>query len=60
MTISPVRPVPTDSAVAIPEAGMALCLSGGGYRAMVFFNSLYDGTRRQQTVLIARQQGRVS
>lgn len=35
MPISPVRPVPTDDDTP-PEQGMALCLSGGGYRAMVF------------------------
>lgn len=33
---SPVRPIPTDTAAKGPEAGTALCLSGGGYRAMVF------------------------
>jgi NTE family protein len=33
--ISPVRRIPTD-AVAEPQAGTGLCLSGGGYRAMLF------------------------
>jgi NTE family protein len=33
---SPVRPIPTDAEDRAPEAGMALCLSGGGYRAMLF------------------------
>ena len=34
---SPVRPIPPDSKRKKQvEAGMALCLSGGGYRAMVF------------------------
>src|SRR5947209_10080470 len=36
--LQPVRDIPTDDAAKInkPEPGMALCLSGGGYRAMVF------------------------
>lgn len=33
---SPVRAIPTDAAGRVPEAGTALCLSGGGYRAMLF------------------------
>src|SRR5260221_557008 len=32
---SPVRTIPTDR-VAAPRPGIALCLSGGGYRAMLF------------------------
>src|SRR5437660_8804540 len=32
---SPVRRIPTDRA-APPRPGLALCLSGGGYRAMLF------------------------
>jgi NTE family protein len=32
---SPVRPIPTDDG-APPRPGIALCLSGGGYRAMLF------------------------
>src|SRR6266705_1496049 len=32
---SPVRPIPTDTDAA-PRPGVALCLSGGGYRAMLF------------------------
>jgi len=36
MTIAPVQAIPTDAASGQPEEGMALCLSGGGYRAMVF------------------------
>jgi NTE family protein len=32
---SPVRPIPTDTEAA-PRPGIALCLSGGGYRAMLF------------------------
>ena len=32
---SPVRRIPTDTA-APPRPGLALCLSGGGYRAMLF------------------------
>jgi NTE family protein len=32
---SPVRAIPTDSGEE-PESGVALCLSGGGYRAMLF------------------------
>lgn len=33
--VSPVRRIPTDDA-AEPKAGVGLCLSGGGYRAMLF------------------------
>ncbi len=33
---SPVRPIPPDRKAKKVEPGMALCLSGGGYRAMVF------------------------
>jgi NTE family protein len=33
---SPVREVGPDSARKEPEHGIALCLSGGGYRAMLF------------------------
>ena len=36
MTSSPVQTIEPDRGRAGPEAGMALCLSGGGYRAMVF------------------------
>jgi NTE family protein len=32
----PVQPIPTDPADDRPLAGIALCLSGGGYRAMLF------------------------
>lgn len=32
----PVVPIPTDRPDRAPADGMALCLSGGGYRAMVF------------------------
>jgi NTE family protein len=32
---SPVRPIPTDDGSG-PYPGIALCLSGGGYRAMLF------------------------
>ena len=31
----PVRTIPDDAGTQ-PKAGIALCLSGGGYRAMVF------------------------
>ena len=34
--LSPVRPIPTDSPEEGPEDGIALCLSGGGFRAMLF------------------------
>ena len=33
---APVRFIPTDAARSGPEPGIALCLSGGGYRAMLF------------------------
>ena len=37
MTEAPVQPIPTDAdSEGQPEATPALCLSGGGYRAMVF------------------------
>ena len=36
MGVSPVEAIPTDSEADKPEVGSALCLSGGGYRAMVF------------------------
>jgi NTE family protein len=36
MPQTPVEAIPTDSDERKPEAGAALCLSGGGYRAMVF------------------------
>lgn len=36
MTDVPVERIATDSEEMKPEAGMALCLSGGGYRAMLF------------------------
>jgi NTE family protein len=34
--IQPVRFLETDDPLAHPKPGMALCLSGGGYRAMLF------------------------
>jgi NTE family protein len=34
--IQPVRFLETDDPIAHPQPGMALCLSGGGYRAMLF------------------------
>ena len=33
---APVRPIPGDEADSQPKPGVALCLSGGGYRAMLF------------------------
>jgi NTE family protein len=33
---SPVQPIPSDGVGNRPEPGSALCLSGGGYRAMLF------------------------
>jgi NTE family protein len=33
---APVETIPTDSLLDEPQAGIALCLSGGGYRAMLF------------------------
>src|SRR5919109_2564161 len=36
MPDAPVEPIPTDPYDRAPEAGTALCLSGGGYRAMLF------------------------
>lgn len=36
MPSDPTQSIPTDDAQAQPEPGSALCLSGGGYRAMVF------------------------
>lgn len=34
--IQPVRTIETDDPFPKPKPGMALCLSGGGYRAMLF------------------------
>jgi len=36
MAQAPVESIPTDDAQRKPEKGIGLCLSGGGYRAMVF------------------------
>ena len=36
MPDAPVTAIPTDDPARGPEPGTALCLSGGGYRAMVF------------------------
>jgi len=36
MNTGPVQPIPTDDESKPPEPTIALCLSGGGYRAMVF------------------------
>ncbi len=36
MPNEPVQPGPPNEVQKPPEAGAALCLSGGGYRAMVF------------------------
>lgn len=36
MPDDPVQPIPADEPDVKPEAGVGLCLSGGGYRAMVF------------------------
>jgi NTE family protein len=36
MAEAPVEVIPTDSVERKPQPGAALCLSGGGYRAMVF------------------------
>ena len=36
MADRPVELIPGDDADKEPEDGMGLCLSGGGYRAMVF------------------------
>ena len=36
MAEAPIETIPTDPDEWKPEPGMALCLSGGGYRAMVF------------------------
>ena len=36
VNVQPVRFLETDDPAAKPRPGMALCLSGGGYRAMLF------------------------
>ena len=36
MPNEPVQPAPSNEVQGPPEAGAGLCLSGGGYRAMVF------------------------
>jgi NTE family protein len=35
-TVAPVEKIATDATEPEPQAGIALCLSGGGYRAMLF------------------------
>src|SRR5438270_3061057 len=35
-TLDPIRFISADDALRSPRPGIALCLSGGGYRAMVF------------------------
>ena len=44
--IQPVRFLETDDPVAHPKPGMALCLSGGGYRAMLFHLVPYGDSMR--------------
>jgi NTE family protein len=36
MPQEPVQPIPTDEPGSGPQPGVGLCLSGGGYRAMIF------------------------
>jgi NTE family protein len=36
MPEAPVEPIPVDEMARGPQPGIALCLSGGGYRAMIF------------------------
>ena len=36
MATHPVQPIPVDKEDVKPEAGLGICLSGGGYRAMLF------------------------
>ena len=36
MPQDPVQPIPTDEPGSGPQPGVGLCLSGGGYRAMIF------------------------
>lgn len=36
MSAEPVRPIPSDTPGTKPKAGIGICLSGGGYRAMLF------------------------
>src|SRR5207253_7928979 len=36
MLQDPVQPIPTDEPGRGPQPGVGLCLSGGGYRAMIF------------------------
>ena len=52
MPADPVELIPTDDARRGPESGIALCLSGGGYRAMLFHvGALW---RLYETSLLAR------
>jgi NTE family protein len=57
----PIERIPTDPAVAQPAPGTALCLSGGGYRAMLFHLGaiwrLYDSGLLQSVKRISSVSG---
>jgi NTE family protein len=61
MTDSPVEMIVTDPLEINPEAGTALCLSGGGYRAMLFHVGalwrLYDARLLQDIQRISSVSG---
>jgi NTE family protein len=61
MPDDPVQTIPTDPAETKPEAGTALCLSGGGYRAMLFHLGalwrLYEGRLLQSIQRVSSVSG---
>jgi NTE family protein len=61
MPDDPVQRIPTDPSETKPEAGTALCLSGGGYRAMLFHLGvlwrLYEGRLLQSVQRVSSVSG---
>lgn len=61
MSDPPVDLIPSDAARSGPEPGIALCLSGGGYRAMVFHVGalwrLYEARLLQRVARISSVSG---
>jgi NTE family protein len=61
MPDDPVQRIPTDPLETKPEAGTALCLSGGGYRAMLFHLGvlwrLYEGRLLQSVQRVSSVSG---
>src|SRR5882762_9397048 len=55
--LHPIRFIPTDDPLEEPKPGIGLCLSGGGYRAMIFH---LGGLWRLNELGILRKVARVS